>query len=108
MGAVPTAFLTGFRGLLACAGERLVLPSGVVVLGLVRRDVVAQARRAGLPDYTSKASVLIEIERVTPKPAAGESLRLASNPVKRFRVREVLEETEHTLRMSCEPYEVAS
>lgn len=106
MGAVSTAFRKGFRELLDRAGEQLALPGGAVVSGLVRRDVVAQARRAGLPDYTSKSSVSIEIETATPRPSAGQSFTLVSDPTKRFRIRETLEETEHSLRFSCEPYEV--
>ena len=98
-----------FRLQLSKEGVQLVLPSGAVVPGLVRRDVVAQARRAGVPDFQSKSSTSIEIEEpTTGKPSTGQSIALRASPTSRFRIRESFSETGYSMRFACEPYEVAS
>lgn len=102
MSVILTASVNAFRENLRLHGESLALPSGAVVLGLVRRDVVGAARRAGVPDFATRASVSIEIERPLETVTVGKYLAPAGSAAERFRVSEILSETGYSLRMLCE------
>jgi hypothetical protein len=102
MSAILTASLNAFRENLRLHGERLALPWGAVVLGLVRRDVVGAARRAGVPDFSTRASVSIEIEKPVEPITVGKYLTPAGSNAERFRVAEILAETGYSLRLLCE------
>lgn len=103
MSAEDTAAVE-FRRQLAAEGTRLLLPSGVVVPGLVKRDVVSSARRAGLPDFTTKSSVAIEIATPSIVPKANEYVSPTGNPIVRYRIAEVLVETAYSVRLTCQPF----
>lgn len=103
MGAEDTAAVE-FRRQLAAEGSRLLLPSGVVVPGLVKRDLVSNVRRAGLPDFTTKASVSIEIATPDTMPKNGDYISPTTNPSVRYRVAEVLVETAYSVRLNCQPF----
>lgn len=105
MTTTDAARRAGFLAQLNVSGESVLLPSGEVVTALINRAVVSGARRAGLPDYTTKTSATVEIATPLPVvPKAGDYLGLVGSPSVRFRVAEVLVETVYSVRLNCQPF----
>lgn len=105
MTTTDAARRAGFLAQLSVSGESVLLPSGQVVTALINRAVVSGVRRAGLPDYTTKASATIEIPTpLSVAPKANDYLGLVGDPSVKYRVTEVLVETVYSIRLTCQPF----
>lgn len=104
MTTADTARRAGFLAQLNVSGESVSLPGGQVVTALINRSVVSSTRRAGIPDYTTKASAAIEILTPTTPIKANDYLLLVSDSTVKFRVIEVLAETVYSVRLNCQPF----
>lgn len=105
MTVTQSAQLAGFMARIGASGEPVSLPNGDVVVALIDRGLIQRVRRAGLPDFQTRASVSIEFLTPCTRLIVGQAITFAADSSKRLLIKEIFDETGYSLRCVCQPYD---